>query len=176
MSRRQCSKAGCLPSKAPKTIGQGFLIGSDLAKTLAVRVGDLVQLTTPTAIVTPAGVMTRARTVRVAGIFALGLYEFDSAYGFVSLTLAKRLLAKEVPEVMQVRVNDIYAASSIARTITEKLGDKYTAEDWSTWNRSLFSALLLEEDGDLHHDRAHRDGWGAQHHLVADPAGAAEEP
>jgi lipoprotein-releasing system permease protein len=123
----------------------GILIGSDLAKTLAVRVGDLVQLTTPTAIVTPAGVMTRARTVRVAGIFALGLYEFDSAYGFVSLTLAKRLLAKEVPEVMQVRVNDIYAASSIARTITEKLGDKYTAEDWSTWNRSLFSALLLEK-------------------------------
>ena len=123
----------------------GILIGSDLAKTLAVRVGDLVQLTTPTAIVTPAGVMTRARTVRVAGIFALGLYEFDSAYGFVSLTLAKRLLAKEVPEVMQVRVNDIYAASSIARTITAKLGDKYTAEDWSTWNRSLFSALLLEK-------------------------------
>ena len=123
----------------------GILIGSDLAKTLAVRVGDLVQLTTPTAIVTPAGVMTRARTVRVAGIFALGLYEFDSAYGFVSLNLAKRLLAKEVPEVMQVRVNEIYGAASIARTITETLGDKYTAEDWSTWNRSLFSALLLEK-------------------------------
>jgi lipoprotein-releasing system permease protein len=123
----------------------GILIGTDLAKRLGVKVGDLVQLTTPTATLTPAGVMTRGRTVRVAGIFALGLYEFDSAYGFVSLDLAKRLLARESPELMQVRVNDIYAAQSIARTIANELGDKYTAEDWGTWNRSLFSALWLEK-------------------------------
>lgn len=123
----------------------GILIGTDLAKRLGVRVGDLVQLTTPTATLTPAGVMTRGRTVRVAGIFALGLYEFDSAYGFVSLDLAKRLMAKDVPEVMQVRVDDIYSAQAIALRITDELGDKYTAEDWSTWNRSLFSALWLEK-------------------------------
>ena len=123
----------------------GILIGTDLAKRLAVKVGDLVQLTTPTAIVTPSGVMTRGRTVRVAGIFSLGLYEFDSAYGFVSLDLAKRLVDRDLPELMQVRVDDIYAASAIARRISAELGDKYSAEDWSTWNRSLFSALWLEK-------------------------------
>jgi lipoprotein-releasing system permease protein len=123
----------------------GILLGTDLAKRLGVKVGDLVQLTTPTANVTPVGVLPRGRTVRVAGIFALGLYEFDSAYGFVSLDLAKRLMAKDEPEVMQLRVDDIYAAQTIARRITAELGDKYTAEDWSTWNRSLFSALWLEK-------------------------------
>jgi lipoprotein-releasing system permease protein len=123
----------------------GILIGTDLAKRLGVKVGDLVQLTTPTATLTPAGVTTRMRTVRVAGIFALGLYEFDSAYGFVSLALAKRLMDKDAPELMQVRVDDIYAAQRIARSISHELGDTYTAEDWSTWNRSLFSALWLEK-------------------------------
>jgi lipoprotein-releasing system permease protein len=123
----------------------GILIGTDLAKRLGVKVGDLVQLTTPTATITPAGAITRGRTVRIAGIFALGLYEFDSAYGFVSLDVAKRALAKENPEVMQLRVDDIYRAAAIARSIPEMLGDKYTAEDWSTWNRSLFSALWLEK-------------------------------
>jgi lipoprotein-releasing system permease protein len=89
--------------------------------------------------------MLRARTVRVAGIFALGLFEFDSAYGFVSLDLAKRLLAKDHPDLIQLRVNDIYRANAIAREIENTLGDKYSADDWSRMNRSLFSALTLEK-------------------------------
>jgi lipoprotein-releasing system permease protein len=123
----------------------GILIGRDLAKQLAVKVGDLVELTTPTATLTPTGIMTRARTVRVAGIFALGLFEFDSAYGFVSLDLAKRLLGKDMPDLIQLRVDDIYASARIAREVEEQLGDKYSTEDWSRLNQSLFSALSLEK-------------------------------
>ena len=123
----------------------GILLGQDSARNLGVKVGDLVQLTTPTATLTPAGPTTRGRTVRVAGIFALGLYEFDSAYGFVSLELAKRLLAKDQPDIIQLRVDDIYAAAAIADRIPDELGDKYSAEDWSRQNRSLFSALWLEK-------------------------------
>ena len=110
-----------------------------------MKVGDLVELTTPTATVTPCGIMPRVRTVRVAGIFALGLFEFDSAYGFVSLELAKRLLAKDHPDLIQLRVNDIYSANAIARSIENELGDKYLADDWSRMNQSLFSALWLEK-------------------------------
>ena len=123
----------------------GILIGRDLAKQLGVKVGDLVDLTTPTATLSPSGMMTRGRTVRVAGIFTLGLFEFDSAYGFVSLDLAKRLLAREEPEIVQLRVSDIYAANGIARQIENELGDKYSADDWSRMNQSLFSALWLEK-------------------------------
>jgi lipoprotein-releasing system permease protein len=123
----------------------GILLGRDLAKQLGVKVGDLVDLTTPTATLTPGGIMTRSRTVRVAGVFALGLYEFDSAYGFVSLELAKRLLAKDLPDLIQLRVDDIYAARSIARNIETELGPKYSADDWSRMNQSLFSALWLEK-------------------------------
>ena len=123
----------------------GILVGRDLAKQIGVKVGDLVEVTTPTATLTPGGVMTRGRTLRVAGIFALGLFEFDSAYGFVSLDLAKRLLAKEHPDLIQLRVNDIYSANGIARNIETELGDKYSADDWSRMNQSLFSALWLEK-------------------------------
>jgi lipoprotein-releasing system permease protein len=123
----------------------GILLGRDLAKQLAVKVGDLVEITAPTATLTPGGVMTRGRTVRVAGIFALGLFEFDSAYGFVSLDLAKRLLGKDMPDLIQLRVDDIYSSARIAREIEEQLGDKYSTEDWSRLNQSLFSALWLEK-------------------------------
>ena len=123
----------------------GILLGRDLVKQLGVKVGDLVELTTPTATLTPGGIITRGRTVRVAGIFALGLFEFDSAYGFVSLDLAKRLLGKDMPDLIQLRVDDIYSSARIAREVEEQLGDKYSTEDWSRLNQSLFSALSLEK-------------------------------
>ena len=123
----------------------GILLGRDLVRQLGVKVGDLVELTTPTATLTPGGIITRGRTVRVAGIFALGLFEFDSAYGFVSLDLAKRLLGKDMPDLIQLRVDDIYSSARIAREVEEQLGDKYSTEDWSRLNQSLFSALSLEK-------------------------------
>jgi lipoprotein-releasing system permease protein len=122
----------------------GILLGRDLAMQLGSKVGDLVTLTTPMGTTSPMGMIPRVRTVRVAGIYALGLYEFDSAYGFVSLDFAKRMLAKESPDLIQLRVDDIYAASAIADSIPQRLGAEYVTEDWSSMNRSLFSALWLE--------------------------------
>ena len=51
----------------------------------ACSVGDSVTLMTPQGTLSPMGMIPRVRRARVAGIYSLGLYEFDSAYGFVSL-------------------------------------------------------------------------------------------
>ena len=62
----------------------GILIGVDLAKDLGLAVGDSVTLLTPEGTLSPMGMMPRARRLRVAGIFRLGLYDFDAASGFVT--------------------------------------------------------------------------------------------
>ena len=80
----------------------------------------------------------------MAGIFRLGLYEYDSASGFVSLTVAERMLNKG-PDVIELRVEDFYAAPEIADRIESTLGPAYVATDWADENRSLFSALWLEK-------------------------------
>jgi lipoprotein-releasing system permease protein len=123
----------------------GILLGRDLAMKLNVHVGDQVDLLTPNGTLSPMGMLPRKRTLKVAGIFALGLYEFDSQYGFVSLDFAKRLLNTDTPGVIQLRVRDIYDANAIAQRISDLLGKDYSAEDWSELNRSLFSALWLEK-------------------------------
>jgi lipoprotein-releasing system permease protein len=123
----------------------GILLGRDLAMKLGVHVGDQVDLLTPNGTLSPMGMLPRKRTLKVAGIFALGLYEFDSQYGFVSLDFAKRLLNTDTPGVIQLRVHDIYDAHAISQRISDSLGKDYTAEDWSELNRSLFSALWLEK-------------------------------
>src|SRR5690606_37308761 len=63
----------------------GILLGTTLADTLGVTVGDTVQLVTPQGTLSPMGMMPRTRTLRVAGIFSLGLFEFDAQWGFVTI-------------------------------------------------------------------------------------------
>jgi lipoprotein-releasing system permease protein len=122
----------------------GILVGADLAKDLELHVGDPVTVLTPEGTLSPMGMMPRSRRLRVAGIFKLGLYEFDATYGFVSLPLAGRLLDK-TPDLIELRVGDFYQAPSIARRIAAALGPDYWVQDWADMNRSLYSALWLEK-------------------------------
>ena len=122
-----------------------IVIGQVLATQLGVFVGDRVTVVTPHGTLSPMGMMPRPRRLEVGGIFSLGLHEFDAAYGFVSLDVAKRLLGKDRVDFMQLRVDDIYAAPEVARRVTEMLGTEYLTQDWAEMNRALFSALTLEK-------------------------------
>jgi lipoprotein-releasing system permease protein len=123
----------------------GIIIGKDLSDRIGAFVGDQVQILTSAETLTPMGMLPRARVLRIVGTFKLGLYEFDSSYGFISLPVAGRLLGRERPDYIQLRVSDIYRAPAIAESIPERLGSVYTAQDWSDMNQSLFSALWLEK-------------------------------
>jgi lipoprotein-releasing system permease protein len=123
----------------------GIVIGRDLATQLGAFVGDSVTLLTPHGSLSPMGMMPRTRRLTVVGIFSLGLYEFDSAYGLVSVPVAQRLLDKSTVDFVQLRVDDIYGAPAIADRIVDSLGATYVTQDWADMNRSLFSALWLEK-------------------------------
>jgi lipoprotein-releasing system permease protein len=132
-------------AEQPQADQPGILLGTDLANQLGVRVGDTLTLITPSGSLSPMGLIPRNRRVRVVGVFQLGLYEYDSGFGFVTLDFAKRLFSKEAPDLIQLRVEDIWAAEGIARSIPTRFGPEYVSEDWSELNRSLFSALWLEK-------------------------------
>ncbi|HEY6211625.1 MAG TPA: lipoprotein-releasing ABC transporter permease subunit [Vicinamibacterales bacterium] len=122
----------------------GILIGKDLAAKLALDVGDSVSVFTPNGTLTPLGDFPLPRRLKVVGIFSLGLYEFDTTYGFVSLPVAERLFDKHRVDFIQLRLDDIYAAPATTVAV-QRLGANYLAQDWSTVNNSLFSALWLEK-------------------------------
>jgi lipoprotein-releasing system permease protein len=123
-----------------------ILMGADLAGRLGVRVGDSVQVWTPQgATLTPFGLMMRPRTFRLVGTFSLGLYEYDSAYAFVRLDVAMRLLGRDHPDYIELRVDDMFQAQEVVDTIVERYGAAYMPQDWADLNRNLFSALWLEK-------------------------------
>jgi lipoprotein-releasing system permease protein len=88
----------------------------------------------------------RPKRLQVSGIFSFGLYEYDAAYGFVSLEVGVRLLGKENPaDFIELRLDDMFKAQQVVDTIVERFGAEYTPDDWADLNRSLFSALWLEK-------------------------------
>jgi lipoprotein-releasing system permease protein len=123
----------------------GIVLGKDLADNLGVMIGDSVILRTTGGHLTPLGMMPSTRRLRVAGIFSLGLYEFDSTYGLVSLDVARRLFDRQQVDYIQLHVDDIYQAPAIAKEVSATLGSEYYAQDWGQMNRALFSALTLEK-------------------------------
>lgn len=142
--RMRSGTLGALATR-PEASLAGIAIGQVLADQLRVRVGDTVTVMTPEGPLSPFGPTMGSRRLEITGIYSLGLFEFDAAYGFVDLATAQRLLARERPDFIEVRVDDMYAAPEVARDITSRLGATYITQDWAQMNQSLFSALWLEK-------------------------------
>ena len=123
----------------------GILLGKDLAANLHVSVGDRLRLITQEGTMTPFGPVMRPRLFKVAGTFSLGLFEYDSGYGFVHLDVAERILGRTLPDVIELRIDDMFAAQQVADSIPARLGSDYVAQDWADLNGALFSALWIEK-------------------------------
>lgn len=126
---------------------RGIVLGTSLAGTLGVRVGDRIDLMTPRSTLTPGGMLTTARAhpARVAGIFDIGMLEFDSQWGFIDLEFAKQMANLEQPEIYQLKVADLFQAPAVAERIVEQLGPQYIPQHWQELNKSLFGALYMEK-------------------------------
>ncbi|GAB6064092.1 lipoprotein-releasing ABC transporter permease subunit [Deferrisoma palaeochoriense] len=126
--------------------GAGVILGRELARNLGIRVGDAVQLVTPTGGLTPLGVIPRIRAFRVRGLFASGMYEYDTGIVITSLEEAQDFLRMgDAVSGIEVRLADLYTAREAARRIEQALGPGVWARDWMEMNRNLFSALKLEK-------------------------------
>ncbi len=124
----------------------GIILGKEIAKSLRVDMGDSIRLFSPSGPLTPMGVIPRIKTCRVVGIFDTGMYEYDSSLAYISLTTAQDFLELgEAVHGLELKVDDIYKASAIAKELEKKLGFGYVVKDWISMNKNLFSALKLEK-------------------------------
>lgn len=123
----------------------GIILGSDLARNLGVTLGDLVTLVTPRGVLTPGGVIPRTKTFRVAGIVRFGFYETDNAAAFIAMPVAERVLDREGPDLIQLRLANLDDAPRIRDELQARLGPGYQVDDWTELNQPLYSALWLEK-------------------------------
>ncbi len=124
----------------------GVVIGKELAQNLGVVLSDTVEILLPMGIPTPMGIVPKIKEFSVVGVFDSGSYEYDSTLVFMSLENCQRFLnMKNTVTGIEIKVNDIYGAGKIAKTIEDELGYPYWARSWMEMNKNLFSALKLEK-------------------------------
>jgi len=124
----------------------GIAIGTELARTLGVNLFDTVEIVLPMGIPTPMGIVPRIKKFRVVAVFDSGFYEYDSSLVFMSLADAQTFLnMKGEVTGIGIKIDDVYAARSVAKRVEKKLGFNYWARHWMEMNKNLFSALRLEK-------------------------------
>ncbi|MGW8309682.1 MAG: lipoprotein-releasing ABC transporter permease subunit [Thiogranum sp.] len=123
-----------------------IILGSDLAASLGVRVGDQVTMVTPQANFSPAGVLPRLRRFHVSGIFSVGMYEYDRGVALVHLEDAAKLF-KMGDSVTGVRLKlaDLFQAPRISRELADELGGRLRVEDWTRKHANFFRAVRTEK-------------------------------
>jgi len=146
LGKMKDGKIDYLSGRSNTTDLPGVVIGKELAQNLGVLLFDTVEILLPMGISTPMGIVPKIKKFSVVGIFDSGSYEYDSSLVFMSLENCKKFLGmKNTVTGLEIKVDDIYGAGKIAKTIQEKLGYPYWARSWIEMNKNLFSALKLEK-------------------------------
>ncbi len=123
-----------------------IVLGSELARALGVVPGEKVTLIAPQGQVTPAGLIPRLRQFTVEGIFEIGMFEYDSGLALIHLEDAQRLYQMDsAVSGLRLKLDDLFAARSVARDLLLKLGPDAYASDWTRSHANFFRAIEIEK-------------------------------
>jgi lipoprotein-releasing system permease protein len=130
---------------------RGAVLGALLASRLNAVPGQTLRLVTASGgEVNPllGAIIPRFYEFEITGIFETGMFEYDTAYVYVDLELAREFagLGDGVTGI-EVRTADRWAAPTVAARIDSAMGPSYWTRDWQQQNSSLFRALKLEKLG-----------------------------
>ena len=139
----QAMSAKQLQALAPGSFA--VLLGSELARSLGLRVGDSVTLVAPSGQITPAGVVPRLKQMTVAGTFDSGHYEYDSTLVLMNLQDSTRIFRLQGPVGLRLRLKDLHQAPEVALQLSTALGSDLMVRDWTRQNRTWFAAVQVEK-------------------------------
>ncbi len=123
-----------------------LIVGRELAANLGVGVGDMLTVISPLGQVTPLGRQPKAVGFKVVGLLESGMYEYDSTFVITSIRSAQNFLGMDDTVTgLEIKVENIYHADKVAKSISERFPYPFWVRDWMQMNRNLFSALRLEK-------------------------------
>ncbi|MBM3811488.1 MAG: FtsX-like permease family protein [Acidimicrobiia bacterium] len=123
-----------------------IILGSHLAHQTGMQVNDIIRVLSPQGEITPFGPRLAEFRFRVTGIFETGFYDLDNTGAFASLASVQRVLAiSDVINAIELDVEDIYQAPTIADEAARTGGPQLGATHWMEQNRQLLGALRMEK-------------------------------
>ncbi len=127
--------------------GESVLIGSRMATSLGLFVGDKITMISPEGDVTPFGVNPRVKAYPISGIFEIGMSEYDASIIFMPLTEAQAYFnAGDKVQSIEVFLDHPDDVDAVVPRIREAAGEDIVISDWRQNNRTFFSALEVERN------------------------------
>ena len=128
-----------------------IVLGSELARRLAVSIGDKVRLLSAEGVVySPLGPVPSQRNFTVAGIFEMGS-QVDANLAYVHYEDAQGLMRQKSGEIKHLRLylTDPFNAENLnvkVQSQFEQQGIKVMTSDWRETYGHLFSAVKMEKN------------------------------
>lgn len=126
----------------------GIILGTDLAYSLGLTVGDKVILMSPSGQATPVGTMPRMKQFKLIGLFEMGYQAYDSGLALIHMEDAAKLYRMEDKvSGLRLKLDDPFLTSVVAPEIASRLGSRgnYYLSDWVQENPNFFQALKMEK-------------------------------
>ncbi|MGQ0664332.1 MAG: lipoprotein-releasing ABC transporter permease subunit [Pseudomonadota bacterium] len=123
------------------------VIGSRMAQKFGLGIGDSLTLISPQGNVTAFGTVPRLRAYRVAAIFEVGMFEYDSTFVYLPLAAAQVFFRMgDAASGIEVMVANPDRVSEARRAISRELGAGVRLLDWQQANASFFNAIEVERN------------------------------
>jgi lipoprotein-releasing system permease protein len=123
-----------------------IILGSELAIALGAGIGDSITVVSPQVTIGPTGIMPRLRRFTVVGIFEVGMYEYDRGVALVHIKDAAKLFRLDDDVTgLRLKLDDIFDAPLIARSLSAELPLDYRVEDWTRQHANFFRAVKTEK-------------------------------
>ena len=127
--------------------GDGIIIGSRLAGRLRVVLGDDVTFISPHGNATAFGTIPRMKAYRVAAVFEVGMYEYDSNFVYMPLDNAQVFFQYRASvSHIEVMLDNPDLARRMQPVVKEVVGNRARVVEWQRVNASFFNALKIERD------------------------------
>lgn len=128
----------------------GIVLGGTLKRTLGVKLGDCVQVTSPTIGYSYSRGQLRppvAKQFRVQGVFEAGFDQYDSKLMYADLYEAQAFYgAGDTVTGVEMRIRDIDASAEVTERVDQVLNNGiYHTMDWEELNHGLFTALRIQQ-------------------------------
>ena len=130
-----------------KNFSKGLAIGSGVAQSLSVSIGDEVKLISPNGVKSAFGTSPRVKTFEVQYIFKAGRHDMDKVRIYMPFKNAQEYFDKEnLADEIEVLVREPNKIEEVVEELSSKIDDQFLFWTWKDASGNYLRALEIEDN------------------------------
>ena len=126
---------------------QAVLIGKTMARNLNLSRGDSITLVAPKGLTTAFGSLPTRESFMIAGVFDVGMHEYDSSFIFMPLSTAQNFFSMtDRVSGIELYINNPDEAPTVKKELAKILSSETAVFDWMDRNKNFLNALQVERN------------------------------